>query len=189
MLCSFLLSIVNMYAIYLGTPLAKLTTLKYELLYKSKNIVSKNMSLFKLITMNFLVLNNKVFISNMIVAGAFITTYWSDLISLVFILLSQDDKSSTALNIVSKVLSAAFVIALIAAYIVLLIKQAMMKAGNPLGYGLATFVLGVVAIPAILSLRFIQNVISSMMPCSWRDGMLNFFNYDVIPLSTIISFL
>lgn len=41
-----------------------------------------------MMTLNFITINYKLVISNLIIAGAFVTTYWSDLISLVFVLFS-----------------------------------------------------------------------------------------------------
>ncbi|CAL6003590.1 Transmembrane_domain-containing protein [Hexamita inflata] len=185
---SFSLSFGGSFALYLPSSCAhfvqKMTAVKYEAQIK-KSKVAEFTLLFVALFQHFVYTYRNIFITSIIIVGIQLTSCFSDFVQLGF-LLSSGVLISGAWSTVLHWLMFFVSWGLIASYMFMIYKSYKQPRAI---YGVASFLLGMIAIPSILSIDLIKSLLVQVFPCALQSTINDFITTSVIPATAVISLL
>ncbi|CAL6003592.1 Transmembrane_domain-containing protein [Hexamita inflata] len=185
---SFSLSFGGSFALYLPSSCAhfvqKMTAVKYEAQIK-KSKVAEFTLLFVALFQHFVYTYRNIFITSIIIVGIQLTSCFSDFVQLGF-LLSSGVLISGAWSTVLHWLMFFVSWGLIASYMFMIYKSYKQPRAI---YGVASFLLGMVAIPSMLSIDLIKSLLIDLFPCDVQTSISDFITTSIIPFTAVISLL
>lgn len=181
---------MNLFSYYLSTPNAAFVKMMESIQVSKQNQIiqatTNKIQEFWWLAKDFVFCYRRRLLVDVILMGICATQNFSELVTLAFMLVSGAAFTSKALRKISGTLSFVLVWGMIVCYVCLIMVQFKKRIRT---IGFLSFIVGMVAIPALFSQDVIRDFILDMFPESAQVYVNNVINEMLIPFTAAISFI